>query len=142
MDIDPTLGPLLDTLGVEPNPFRHQEQVTVDVETLSLILGAKYRVETLGKIKPYMAGGLGMYVFAMDLENDFTVGQITPAAELRQHGYPAGNADLEWGVNFGGGVEYQLSDLLAIGFDSRMNWTTGGRKTDFGTFAGFVSFNF
>lgn len=149
MNVDPTLGGVYDALGVEPNPFRHQEQVNVDVETLSLILGAKYRVETLGqfnpalaKVKPYMAGGLGMYVFAMDLDSNFTVGQVPPAPELRQYGYPAGNADLEWGINFGGGVEYQVTDWLAIGFDGRMNWTTGGHKTDFGTFAGFVSFNF
>ncbi|MEW6360383.1 MAG: hypothetical protein AB1696_28890 [Planctomycetota bacterium] len=145
-DLDPTLGSVAAAIGIPPgsgqNPFLHRDNVTVDVETLSLILGAKYRVETLGKIKPFMAGGLGMYVFAMDLDNDYVMGQVPAVPQLNARGYPAGNADLEWGVNFGGGVEYQITDLIGVGFDGRYNWTTGGKKTDFGTYCGFLSFNF
>lgn len=153
-DLSPTLGQIESggasvegaLGGIPPGsgqlPFQHREGINVDVETLSLILGAKYRVETLGRIKPFMAGGLGMYVFAMDLDNDYVMGQVPAAPQLHMRGYPAGNADLEWGVNFGGGVEVQVTDLIGVGFDGRYNWTTGGKKTDFGTYCGFVSFNF
>jgi len=129
-------------VGSGNNPFAQRQGVNVDVETLSVILGTKYRIESLGKVKPYMAGGLGLYVFGMDLDNDYVMGQVPSVPELDSRGYPAGNADLEWGVNFGGGVEYQITDLIAVGFDGRYNWTTGNKKTDFGTYCGFVSFNF
>ncbi|NOZ20936.1 MAG: outer membrane beta-barrel protein [Planctomycetes bacterium] len=146
-DLDPTLGPIGTALGGIPpgsgnNDFLHREGVNVDVDTLSLILGAKYRIETLGRIKPYMAGGLGMYTFAMDVDNNYVMGQMPAVPQLDTRGYPAGNVDLEWGVNFGGGVEVQINELIGVGFDGRYNWTTGGKKTDFGTYCGFVSFNF
>ncbi len=120
-----------------------QGRVTQEIDTLAVIAGLKYTVvnNNLGPFRPYFVTGPGMYVFGQDMSNDFTIGQVPPAAELRRNHSPSGNADLQFGWNIGGGVEWRINDYIGIGWDMRHNIVTG-KSTDFTTIGGYLSLNF
>jgi hypothetical protein len=116
---------------------------TQEIDTMAVIVGPKYTVvnKHLGPIRPYFVTGLGMYVYGQETSNRFVMGQIPAAGGLAEHHSPAGNADLQFGVNIGGGVEWRINDYLGIGWDMRRNMVTG-KDTDFTTTGGYLSLNF
>ena len=116
---------------------------TQEIDTMAVIVGPKYTVvnKHLGPIRPYFVTGLGMYVYGQEMSNRFVMGQVPAAGGLAEHHSPAGNADLQFGVNIGGGVEWRINDYLGIGWDMRRNIVTG-KDTDFTTTGGYISLNY
>jgi hypothetical protein len=110
---------------------------------MAVIAGAKYTVvnKCLGPIRPYFVTGPGMYVYGQQFSNREVLGQVPIGAALSRHHSPAGNADLQFGWNIGGGLEWRINDYLALGWDMRTNIVTG-KDTDFTTIGGYLSLNY
>ncbi len=94
--------------------------------TLTINANFKYTLERewLGKFKPYALGGLGWYIFGVDLGDRFEVGQVPLPPELEDRHVSAGWAQFELGGQFGGGLDYQILPALSIGVDVRYNAVT------------------
>ncbi len=119
----------------------------------------KYTMLSLDKhnVRPYVIAGLGTYVglssqklvdfdaskFVSNpalgsllnaLLNGAQVGGLAPIGpELRSRGLSAGQGDLRFGLNAGGGLEFRISPKFSFGFDYRINKIEGKNGT-FSTF--------
>ncbi len=118
-----------------------QNNVEVDIDTLTVALDLKYSIERWEKITPYVVGGPAIYVLGHEPRDQFVAGIAPLPVELSQHDYPSGNADLEWGLNLGLGVDVELTELLHVGLDGRYNLVTDANN-QFLTLGGYVAFEF
>jgi len=118
-----------------------QNDVNVQVDTVTIALDLKYSFEQLGKITPYVMAGPAIYVLGLEPKDEFVAGIAPLPPELAKHDYPSGNADLEWGVNMGMGVDVELTELLHVGFDGRYNLVTDSNN-QFLSLAGYLAFAF
>ena len=112
------------------------------------------------RFRPYVLAGLGTYVTLSTQNNtqsfDATkvlgagaladtvnallqgpqIGGLAPAApELRARGFPAGQGDARFGIQYGGGLEFRIAPKFSFGFDYRQNHLEGINS-------GFNSFTF
>ena len=115
--------------------------MNVQIDTVTIALGLKYSIEQWDKITPYIVGGPAIYVLGHEPRNQFVAGIAPLPPELAQHDYPSGNADLEWGLNLGMGVDVELTELLHLGFDGRYNLVTDANN-QFLSLAGYLAFAF
>lgn len=100
------------------------QKTTVKSETITINANLKYTLEMLEKVKPYVLGGLGIYIFGMDTSTRLCLGQVPISPELEARHMPTGWAQFEMGAQFGGGVDFQIIPLLSIGVDARYNVAT------------------
>lgn len=114
-----------ETVTYTPALFDTRE-TTLITTTLTINANLKYTLERewLGKFKPYALGGLGWYIFGVDLGDRFEVGQVPLPSELEARKLSAGWAQFELGGQFGGGLDYQILPALSIGVDVRYNAVT------------------
>jgi hypothetical protein len=118
-----------------------QNDVNIQIETVTVALDLKYCIEQWDKITPYLVAGPAIYVMGHEPRNQFVAGIGPLPPELAQHDYPSGNADIEWGVNMGLGLDVELTELLHVGFDGRYNLVTDANN-QFLTLGGYLSFAF
>ncbi len=142
-------GEIFATFGRHDEPFDTltspleivQNDVNVQIDTVTIALDLKYCIEQWEKIKPYVVGGPAIYVLGHEPKNQFVAGIAPLPPELAEHDYPSGNADLEWGLNLGLGLDVELTDLLHVGFDTRYNLLTDANN-QFLTLCGYLAFTF
>ena len=118
-----------------------QNDVDVQIDTVTVALDLKYCIEQWEKITPYIVGGPAIYVLGHEPRNQFVAGIGPLPAELDQLDYPSGNADVEWGVNLGLGADVELTELLHVGFDGRYNIVTDANN-QFLSLCGYLAFAF
>lgn len=118
-----------------------QNDVNVQIDTVTIALGLKYSIEQWEKVTPYLVAGPAIYVMGHEPRNQFVAGIAPLPPELAKHDYPSGNADLEWGLNLGLGVDVELTELLHLGFDGRYNLLTDANN-QFLTLSGYLAFAF
>ena len=118
-----------------------QNDVNVQIDTVTIALDLKYSIEQWEKITPYVVAGPAIYVMALEPRNQFVAGIAPLPPELAQHDYPSGNADVEWGVNLGLGVDVELTELLHVGFDARYNLVSDANN-QFLSLCGYLAFAF
>ncbi|MBI4469324.1 MAG: outer membrane beta-barrel protein [Acidobacteria bacterium] len=151
-------------LGPLPVTNKVKERMTV----LTVVPAAfKYTVTSLDRynFRPYVVAGLGTYVtlttqrtidfdahkyisdpgianLVNSLLNGPQVAGLAPAApELRARGLAAGQGDLRFGLNVGGGAEFRLTPKFSIGIDYRFNRIEGTNST-FSSFAAKPTIHF
>jgi len=123
-----------------------------EVTTTQVILGAKYKFDKLGepaslmrRFQPYIVAGLGINVMLGKTTGaplgDLIGGAASQPVVLQERGFPAGQGNVLIGGNFGGGIDFLLTDRILIGAEFRWNATEDSRA-DFGTFGGKVGFLF
>ena len=106
----------------------------------------KYTVTTMGRFRPYVVAGLGMYtslstqsnakyfdaaavvgagqlatVLNAVLQGPQVAGLVPEAPELRARGVAAGQGDMRFGLQYGGGLELRVTPKYSLGFDYRQN---------------------
>ncbi len=123
-----------------------------EVTTTQVILGAKYKLDKLGepesllrRIQPYAVLGVGFNVMLGKTTGaplgDLIGGAASQPVVLQERGFPAGQGNVLIGGNFGGGIDFLLTDRILIGAEFRWNATEDSRA-DFGTFGAKVGFMF
>ena len=117
------------------------QYLDVEIDIITVLLDAKYTIGGMGRFKPYVVAGAGAYVFGQEVEKNYTVGLVQPGGTLETHHYPSGNADLECGLNVGGGFHCMITDWLSVGVDARAHRVSGAGK-DFESVVGFVGLHF
>lgn len=123
-----------------------------EVTTTQVILGAKYKFDKLGepesvlrRLQPYVVAGVGFNVMLGKTTGsplgDLIGGVASQPKVIQERGFPAGQGNVLIGGNFGGGIDFFLTDRILIGAEFRWNATEDSRA-DFGTFGGKVGFMF
>lgn len=122
------------------------------VTTTQVLVGAKYKLDKLGepgsllrRIQPYVVAGVGFNVMLGKTKGsplgDFIGGAAPQPPELQQLGFPAGQGNVLIGGNFGGGIDFLLTNRILIGAEFRWN-VVERSHSDFGTFGGKLGFRF
>lgn len=117
------------------------QYLDVELNIITVLFDAKYTIGGMGRFKPYVVAGAGAYVYGMEVEHNYTVGLVQPTERLEKEHYPSGNADLECGINVGGGFHYMITDWMSVGVDARAHVVSGTDK-NFESVVGFVGLHF
>lgn len=134
-DDDITFEPTAAALGL---PTQH----SVDLTTVSIIMGLKYKLMANNTFQPYIMGGPGINIFLNDSDPGDTVGGIAPQPkELQDKGYPDGQGDAEFGLHVGGGLDINITPKIFVGAEARYNWVDQ-ENGSFGTYGGRLGFRF
>ena len=117
-----------DDISTEPTvnliePGLLPEQTEVDLTTVSIILGLKYKLLMHDIVQPYVLAGPGINIFLNDTDPGNNVGGIAPQpAELSDRGFPSGQGNVELGLHAGAGVDFNLTEKIFVGGEARFNW--------------------
>lgn len=136
-----------DNLTFEPTvnaitPGLIPTQENVDLSTLSVLLGLKYKFLSHDIIQPYVMGGFGMYaMFNNSDPGELPGGIAPPPPELESRGFPTGQGDALLGLNGGVGVDFNVTHKIFIGAEARFNWVNEDNGA-FGMFGGRLGFRF
>jgi len=136
-----------DDLTFEPTvnaiaPGALPTQTSVNLTTVSIILGLKYKLEMHPIVQPYVLGGPGFNIFLNESDPGSNVGGIAPQpSALQRRGYPSGQGNVELGLHAGGGVDFNLTKRIFVGAEGRFNWVDRDNGV-FGTYGGRVGFKF
>ncbi|MEE9253246.1 MAG: outer membrane beta-barrel protein [Thermodesulfobacteriota bacterium] len=115
-------------------------QTNVDLTTLTILFGLKYKLNASPIVQPYVFVGPGFTLFFNQSDPGELVGGIAPQPEiLRNQGFPSGQGNVEIGVHAGGGVDLNITSQVFIGGEGRFNWVDrdNGAWVTFGGRAGF-----
>ena len=117
-------------------------QTSVNLTTVTIILGLKYKLLKHRIVQPFVLAGPGIDIFFNDTEPGDLPGGIAPQpSELSDRGFPSGQGNVELGLHAGGGVDFNITKTIFVGAEARFNWVdrTNG---SFGTYGGRVGFRF
>lgn len=136
-----------DDISVEPTvnilePGLLPEQTSVDLTTVSIILGLKYKLTMHEIVQPFLMAGPGINIFLNDTEPGDLPGGIAPQpAPLQDRGFPTGQGNAEIGLHVGGGVDFNVTDKIFVGAEGRFNWVDRSNGS-FGTYGVRTGFRF
>jgi opacity protein-like surface antigen len=134
-DDDVTFEPTAAALGLTT-------QTSVDLTTVSILMGLKYKIISHNIVQPFVLGGPLIGIFLNDSDPGDLVGGIAPQPEeLQDRGYPDGQGDAELGVALGGGVDFNITQKIFIGVEGRWNWVDQSNGS-YGTYGGRLGFRF
>lgn len=126
--------------AIAPGALPTQTSVTLD--TLTVMLGLKYKVEAHHIVQPFVMAGPGFNIFLNQSDPGDLVGGIAPQpGELARRGYPAGQGNMELGLHMGGGVDFNLTKKIFVGAEGRYNYVDRNNGS-FGTYGGRLGFRF
>ena len=136
-----------DSINVEPtinipHPGLLPTQTNVNLTTVTIILGLKYKLLKHDIVQPFVLAGPGIDIFFNDTDPGELPGGIAPQPqELQDRGFPSGQGNVELGLHIGGGVDFNVTEKIFIGAEARFNWVdrTNG---SFGTYGGRAGFRF
>ncbi|NIP37611.1 MAG: porin family protein [Candidatus Dadabacteria bacterium] len=125
--VEPTVGPT---------------QTTIDLTTVAIVLGLKYKHTTHPIIQPFVLAGPGIDIFFNDTEPGDLPGAIAPQPEeIRDRGFPGGQGNVELGLHVGGGIDINITEKIFIGAEGRFNWVDRDNGS-YGTYGGRLGFRF
>ncbi|MEX0999529.1 MAG: outer membrane beta-barrel protein [Thermodesulfobacteriota bacterium] len=137
-DDDITFEPTINAVAPGALPTQH----TVDLTTLSIVLGFKYKVEAHNIVQPYILAGPSFNVFLNESDPGNQVGGIAPQpGTLQNRGYPSGQGNVELGIAAGGGVDFNITKKIFVGAEGRYNYVDRSNGS-FGTYGGRLGFRF
>jgi len=118
------------------------EQTSVDLTTVLIVLGLKYKLEAHPIIQPYILAGPGFDIFFDDSDPGNLPGGIAPQPnKLKGRGFPSGQGNVKIGLHAGGGVDFNLTKKIFVGAEARYNYVDRDNGS-FGTYGGRVGFRF
>jgi len=131
-----------DSINAEPTvnviePGLLPTQTKVNLTTVQILLGLKYKLLKHKIVQPFAMAGPGINIFFNDTEPGAPgalPGGIAPQpAELSDRGFPSGQGNVELGLFIGGGVDFNITDKIFVGAEAKYNWVdrTNG---SFGTY--------
>jgi opacity protein-like surface antigen len=126
-------------------PVAAVTNTTLEITTLQVLVGFKYRIESLGRLQPFVSAGAGFNVFLCQTKGatlgggDFVCGIAPIPAELRARDVPRGEGTVRASASFGTGLDYLLTDRLFVGAEVRHNVVTGDND-DFTTYGARIGF--
>ncbi len=134
-----------DSINTEPTvnviePGLLPTQTNVDLTTVQILLGLKYKLLKHNIVQPYAMAGPGINIFFNDTDPGDLPGGIAPQpAELSDRGFPSGQGNVELGLFIGGGVDFNITDKIFVGAEGRYNWVdlTNGSFGTYGIRTGF-----
>lgn len=137
-DDDVTFEPTIN--AVAPGALPTQKSVTLD--TVSILLGLKYKVEAHHIVQPFLMAGPSFNIFLNKSDPGSQVGGIAPQPnKLQNRGYPSGQGSAELGIAAGGGVDFNLTKKIFLGAEGRYNYVDRNNGS-FGTYGGRLGFRF
>ncbi|MEM4408397.1 MAG: outer membrane beta-barrel protein [Candidatus Caldarchaeum sp.] len=137
-DDDVTFEPMVNVLSPGALPV----QKNIDLTTLSILIGLKYKVVYHHIVQPYVFAGPGFFVFLNESEPGELVGGIAPQpGTLKKQGFPSGQGDVLIGFHTGGGMDFNVTRKIFVGAEGRYNWVNNNNGS-FGMFGGRVGFRF
>ena len=118
------------------------EQTNVDLTTVLIVLGLKYKLEAHPIIQPYILAGPGFDIFFDDSDPGNLPGGIAPQPDkLQKRGFPSGQGNVKIGLHAGGGVDVNITKKIFVGAEARYNYVDRSNGS-FGTYGGRVGFRF
>lgn len=128
-----------DSINAEPTvnviePGLLPTQTKVNLTTVQILLGFKYKLLKHNIVQPFAMAGPGINIFMNDTEPGELTGGIAPQPEeLSDRGFPSGQGNVELGLFIGGGVDFNITEKLFVGLEGKYNWVdrTNG---SFGTY--------
>lgn len=137
-DDDLTFEPTIN--AVAPGTLPTQSSVTLD--TVSILLGLKYKVEAHHIVQPYVVAGPSFNIFLNKSDPGSNVGGIAPQPDaLKNRGYPSGQGSAELGLAAGLGVDFNVTKKIFVGGEGRYNYVDRSNGS-FGTYGGRLGFRF
>lgn len=137
-DDDLTFEPTIN--AVAPGALPTQTSVTLD--TVTILLGLKYKVEAHHIVQPFVMGGPGFNIFLNKSDPGSQVGGIAPQpGVLQKRGYPSGQGSAELGLHLGGGIDFNITKKIFVGAEGRYNYVDRNNGS-FGTYGGRLGFRF
>jgi len=136
-----------DSINTEPTvnviePGLLPTQTNVDLTTVQILLGLKYKLLKHKIVQPYAMAGPGINIFFNDTDPGDLPGGIAPQpAELSDRGFPSGQGNVELGLFIGGGVDFNITDKIFVGAEGRYNWVDLNNGS-FGTYGLRTGFRF
>lgn len=141
------VGKTDDSISTEPTtnviePGLLPEQTNVDLTTVSIILGLKYKLTMHNIIQPFVLAGPGINIFLNDTDPGDLPGGIAPQpADLEDQGFPTGQGNAELGLHAGAGIDFNITDRIFLGVEGRFNWVDRENGA-YGTYGVRTGFNF
>lgn len=137
-DDDVTFEPTVNALS--PGALPTQKSVTLD--TATILLGLKYKVEAHHIVQPYVLAGPGFNMFFNKSDPGSQVGGIAPQPNtLQKRGFPSGQGSAELGLHLGGGIDFNITKKIFVGAEGRYNYVDRNNGS-FGTYGGRLGFRF
>ncbi len=137
-DDDVTFEPTIN--AISPGALPTQTSVTLD--TATILLGLKYKLEAHYIVQPYVVAGPGFNLFFNKSDPGSQVGGIAPQPNtLQKRGYPSGQGSAELGIHAGGGVDFNVTKKIFVGAEGRYNYVDRNNGS-FGTYGGRLGFRF
>lgn len=137
-DDDVTFEPTVNALA----PGTLPTQTSVNLDTATILLGLKYKVEAHKIIQPFVVGGPSMNLFFNESDPGSQVGGIAPQPNtLQKRGFPSGQGNAELGITLGGGVDFNVTHKIFVGAQGLFNWVDRDNGV-FGTYGGRLGFRF
>lgn len=137
-DDDITFEPTIN--AVAPGALPTQNSVTLD--TVSILLGLKYKVEAHHIVQPYLVAGPSFNIFLNKSNPGNQVGGIAPQPnKLQNRGYPSGQGSAELGLAAGAGIDFNVTKKIFVGAEGRYNYVDRSNGS-FGTYGGRLGFRF
>jgi hypothetical protein len=134
ISIDPTVNALA--------PGTLPTQTTIDLTTVAIVLGLKYKLMAHNVVQPYILAGPGIDIFFNDTEPGDLPGAIAPQPqEIIDRGFPGGQGNVELGLHAGGGIDINITEKIFIGVEGRFNWVDRDNGS-YGTYGGRLGFRF
>jgi len=118
---------------------------SLEITTLEVSFGFKYRIESFGRFQPFLVVGAGFNVFLCQTKGatlgggDFVCGIAPIPPELRARDVPRGEGTVRASANIGGGIDYLLTDRLFVGAEVRQHFVSGDND-DFTTYGARIGF--
>ena len=118
---------------------------SLEITTLQVLLGFKYRIERLGRLQPWVSAGVGFNVFLCQTKGatlgggDFVCGIAPIPPQLRARDVPRGEGTVRPSATFGVGLDYLLTDRFFVGAEVRQS-VVAGDNDDFTTYGARIGF--
>lgn len=113
----------------------------VELSTLTIIIGFKYKLQASDIFQPYIMFGPGFNIFLNETDPS-TPGGIAPQpVELQDKGFPAGQGNIMFGIHAGGGIDINLHKQFFLGAEVRYNYVDN-QNGSFATYGGRAGFRF
>ncbi len=126
--------------AISPGALPTQTSVTLD--TATILLGFKYKVEAHHIVQPYVLAGPGFNLFFNKSDPGSQVGGIAPQPNrLQNNGFPSGQGSAELGIHAGLGVDFNVTKKIFVGAEGRYNYVDRSNGS-FGTYGGRLGFRF
>ena len=136
-----------DSFAFEPtvnalSPGALPVQTEVNLTTVLIVLGLKYKVEAHPIVQPFVLAGPGLDIFFNDSNPGHLPGGIAPQPDaLQRRGFPSGQGNVKIGLHAGGGVDFNITEMIFLGAEARYNYVDYSNGS-FGTYGGRVGFRF